>query len=143
MVVHNWDRRPGRSRSLLVIPSNKHSPAIHPTTSLFTDWVMQAPLGSRVIVTFINIDKDENHKRFCTFAWVHFLTGKTVTLWMPVCKDYYKMEPLTHMHDLAHSGRSQHVHIWGKSTMNQQNDIQNSGYQQPVLEFGHNDTPDN
>jgi hypothetical protein len=47
------------------------------------------------------------------------------------------------MHDHARNDHSQHVHIWGKSTMNLQNGIQNSGYQQPVLESGHNDTLDN
>jgi hypothetical protein len=47
------------------------------------------------------------------------------------------------MHGHARNDRSQHVHIWDKSTMNQQNDIQNSGYPQPILEFGRNDTQDN
>jgi hypothetical protein len=43
----------------------------------------------------------------------------------------------------SRNGHNQHVHIWGKSTTNQQNDIQNNGYQQPVLESEHNDTQDN
>ena len=43
----------------------------------------------------------------------------------------------------SHNDHTQRVHIWDKSTTNQQNDIQNNGYQQPILESEHNDTQDN
>jgi hypothetical protein len=47
------------------------------------------------------------------------------------------------MHGHVRNGRSQHIHIWDKSTMNQQNGIQNNGYLQQILESGRNDTLDN
>jgi hypothetical protein len=43
----------------------------------------------------------------------------------------------------SRNGRTQRVHIWGKSTKNQQSDIRNNGYQQPIPESEHNDTQDN
>jgi len=47
------------------------------------------------------------------------------------------------MRGLSRNDHIQRVHIWGKSTTNQQNDIRNNGYQQPILESEHNDTQDN